>query len=73
MIYIRDLLWPSRLGVKFYDLMRPQPTLWIVAASVVILLVIRVPLFGLLLVILVTLTRIYYRFRFQMVYPRLDF
>ncbi len=39
----------------------------------VILLVIRQPLFGLFLVALVAATRLYYRFRFRMVYPRLDF
>jgi len=36
-------------------------------------LVIRAPWFGLFLVVLIALTRIYYKFRFQMVYPRLDF
>jgi 4-hydroxybenzoate polyprenyltransferase len=39
----------------------------------VLLLVIRVPLFGLFLIGLVAVTRLYYRLRFHMVYPRLDF
>jgi len=39
----------------------------------VLLLVIRQPLFGLFLVLLVAATRLYYRFRFRLVYPRLDF
>ncbi len=39
----------------------------------ILLVVIRFPLFGALLVLLVAATRIYYRLRFQMVYPKLDF
>ncbi|NNE09946.1 MAG: UbiA family prenyltransferase [Gemmatimonadetes bacterium] len=39
----------------------------------VILIIIRMPLFGALLVLLVLLTRLYYRFRFGMKYPKLDF
>ncbi len=39
----------------------------------VLLLVIREPFFGLWLAVLVAATRLYYRFRFGMVYPRLDF
>ncbi|MFH1681275.1 MAG: UbiA family prenyltransferase [Candidatus Eisenbacteria bacterium] len=39
----------------------------------VLLVVMRVPLFGLLLVLLVAATRAYYRFRLNLVYPRLDF
>lgn len=39
----------------------------------ILLMVIRFPLFGALLVLIVAATRIYYRLRFQMVYPKLDF
>lgn len=39
----------------------------------VILIIIRMPLFGALLLLLVLLTRLYYRFRFGMTYPKLDF
>lgn len=36
-------------------------------------LFIRVPLFGLLLIVLLLLTRLYYRLRFHIIYPKLDF
>ncbi len=39
----------------------------------ILLMVIRLPLFGALLVLVVAATRVYYRLRFQMVYPKLDF